>query len=87
MLAHSIIFLPLSLTAILLSPQSGWAQPTQNETERTAELLATLLDAGRVVIERNQPLINDSRRGTRASHRMSLRSWFSMSSSASRRST
>lgn len=63
MLAHSIIFLPLSLTAILLSPQSGWAQPTQNETERTAELLATLLDAGRVVIERNQPLINDSRRG------------------------
>lgn len=67
MLARSIVFLPLGLMAILLWPQSGWAQPSQKETERTAELLATLLDAGRVVIERNQPLINDSRRGTRAS--------------------
>jgi general secretion pathway protein A len=63
MLVLSNVFLPLGLMAMLLLPQSGWAQPSQKETERTAELLATFLDAGRVVIERNQPLINDSRRG------------------------
>jgi len=63
MLVRSIVFLPLSFMLMLLSSPNGWAQPSQKETERTAELLATLLDAGRVVIERNQPLINDSRRG------------------------
>ena len=31
--------------------------------ERTAQLLVTLLDAGRLVVERNQPLINDPRKG------------------------
>lgn len=61
--ARSIAFLLFGLMAILVWPHYGWAQPSQKETERTAELLATLLDAGRVVIERNQPLINDSRRG------------------------
>ncbi len=39
------------------------SEVTQQETERAAELLATLLNAGRVVVERNQPLINDPRKG------------------------
>ncbi|MDH4083088.1 MAG: DUF3365 domain-containing protein [Nitrospira sp.] len=57
------IILSLGLMLILLCAQSGLAQTSQKETERTAELLATLLDAGRVVVEQNQPLINDPRRG------------------------
>jgi hypothetical protein len=57
------IFLPLGLVLALLCPQSGWSQTAQKEAEQTAALLATLLNAGRVVIERNQPLINDSGRG------------------------
>ena len=57
------IFLPLGLVLVLLCPQSGWSQTAQKEAEQTAALLATLLNAGRVVIERNQPLINDSGRG------------------------
>jgi hypothetical protein len=57
------IFLPLGLVLVLLCPQSGWSQTSQKEAEQTAALLATLLNAGRVVIERNQPLINDSGRG------------------------
>lgn len=63
MLARSLILLSFGLMAMFLWPHCGWAQPSQKETERTAELLATLLDAGRVVVERNQSLINDARRG------------------------
>lgn len=57
------VFLPFGLTWVLLFFSNSWAQASQKESERTAELLATLLDAGRVVVERNQPLINDPRRG------------------------
>lgn len=57
------IFLPLGLVLVLLCPQSGWSQTSQKEAEQTAALLATLLNAGRVVIERNQSLINDSAKG------------------------
>ena len=53
------IFLPLGLVLVLLCPQSGWSQTSQKEAEQTAALLATLLNAGRVIVERNQPLIND----------------------------
>ena len=42
-----------------LCPQIGWTQDSRKEIEQTAELLTTLLDAGRVVVERNQSLIND----------------------------
>jgi hypothetical protein len=53
------IFLPLGLVLVLLCPQSGWSQASQKEAEQTAALLATLLNAGRVIVERNQSLIND----------------------------
>ncbi len=56
-------FLPLGLVLVLLCPQSGWSQTSQKETEQTAALLATFLNAGRVVIERNQSLINDPGKG------------------------
>lgn len=57
------VFLPFGLIWVLLASSNSWAQASQKESERTAELLATLLDAGRVVVERNQPLINDPRKG------------------------
>jgi hypothetical protein len=56
-------FLSLSLGMILLWPQISWAQTSQKETEQAAELLATFLNAGRVVVERNQSLINDPQKG------------------------
>lgn len=59
MLIRSKIPLPLGLVLVVLCSQIGWAQTSQKETEKTAELLASLLNAGRVIIERNQSLIND----------------------------
>jgi hypothetical protein len=53
----------ISLSLSLLCPQVGWTQDWHKETEQAAQLLTTLLNAGRVVIERNQSLINDPRRG------------------------
>ncbi|MBX3301138.1 MAG: DUF3365 domain-containing protein [Nitrospira sp.] len=47
------------LVLSLLCPQIGWTQDSRKEIEQTAELLTTLLNAGRVVVERNQSLIND----------------------------
>jgi general secretion pathway protein A len=57
------VFLLLGVMSVVLCPRNSWPQVTQQETERAAELLATLLNAGRVVVERNQPLINDPRKG------------------------
>ncbi len=51
--------LSLGLVFTLIGSQSIWAQTSQSEVEQTAELLATFLNAGRVVVERNQTLIND----------------------------
>jgi general secretion pathway protein A len=53
------IFLSLGLILVLLWPQISWAQAFRKEAEQTAEFLGTFLNAGRVVIERNQSLIND----------------------------
>lgn len=63
MIVPSKRWLLLSLVSVLLWPQSGWAQTVQKETEQTAEFLATLLNAGRVIVERNQSLINDPGKG------------------------
>jgi hypothetical protein len=60
------IFLRFSLALVLFSPQVGLAQPVQREMEQAAELLATLLNAGRVVVEQNQLLINDPGKGDKA---------------------
>jgi general secretion pathway protein A len=59
----SQLFLSLSLTAALLGGLTNWAHGAQAETEQAAELLATFLNAGRVVVEQNQSLINDPRKG------------------------
>jgi general secretion pathway protein A len=55
----------LGLIVPLLCPQIGWAQdsPKDKELEQTAQFLTTLLNAGRLVVERNQSLINDPVKG------------------------
>jgi general secretion pathway protein A len=63
MIVLTKVFLPLGLTLVLLGSQNALAQTSQKETEQTAQLLATLLDAGRVIVEQNQSLINDPRKG------------------------
>jgi len=59
MIVLSKVCLSLGLVFTLTGFQSVWAQTSQSEVEQTAELLATFLNAGRVVVERNQTLIND----------------------------
>jgi len=59
----SQLFLCLIITALLLSGLTSLAHGDQTETEQAAELLATFLNAGRVVVEHNQSLINDPRKG------------------------
>lgn len=56
-------FSALGLILVLFWSQTGWAQSSPTQTEQTAELLATLFNAGRVVVERHQSLINDPRIG------------------------
>ena len=46
-----------------LCPQIGWTENLHKEHEHTAQLLTNLLNAGRVVVEQNQTLINDPSRG------------------------
>ena len=41
----------------------GWAQAPREEIEKTAQHLATLLNVGRLIVERNQTRINDPRIG------------------------
>jgi len=50
---------------LLFHPQTGWAQDSHKELEQTAQLLTAFLNAGRLVVERNQPLINDSGKGNK----------------------
>lgn len=50
---------------LLLAPHSPAWGVSEMEARRTAQLLAVLLDAGRVVIDRNQTLIDDPRRGAK----------------------
>ncbi|MDH4153904.1 MAG: DUF3365 domain-containing protein [Nitrospira sp.] len=57
------ILLRFSLGLVLCSPQVGLAQTSQQEIKQAAELLATFLNAGRLVVEQNQSLINDPRKG------------------------
>ena len=63
MIVLSKLLLPLGLVLVVLWPQNSLAQTSRTEAELTAQLLTTLLNAGRVVVERNQPLINDSGKG------------------------
>src|SRR5262245_61835554 len=59
MIVLSKACLSLGLVFTLIGFQSVWAQTSQGEVEQTAQLLATFLNVGRVVVERNQSLIND----------------------------
>ena len=55
----------LTLLGMLLPSHHVVFAMTRVEAEETARLLATLLDAGRVVIDRNQSLIDDPHRGNK----------------------
>ncbi|MBH0188775.1 MAG: DUF3365 domain-containing protein [Nitrospira sp.] len=60
---HACLFAVLSLMPVLLWWNSGWAQTRQQESEQTAYYLTTLLNVGRLIVERHQPLINDPQKG------------------------
>ena len=63
MISRVVSFISLSLVFFLVWSSIGWAQAPREEIEKTAEHLATLLNVGRLIVERNQTLINDPRIG------------------------
>jgi hypothetical protein len=63
MKSRAFLFISLHLVFFLTCPIIGWAQAPREETEKTAQHLATLLNVGRLIVERNQTLINDPRMG------------------------
>lgn len=60
---HTCLRIVLILASMLLWWNLSWAQTPRAEREHTAQSLATLLNVGRLVVERNQPLINDPQKG------------------------
>ena len=58
-----LLLLALACTLLLIAHPA--AAVDRVEAEETARLLAALLDAGRVVIDRNQSLIDDQHRGNK----------------------
>jgi len=65
MKSRVFLFISLSLVFNLAWSSIGWAQAPREETEKTAQHLATLLNVGRLIVERNQTLINDPRVGNK----------------------
>lgn len=63
MISRVVSFISLSLAFFLVWSSIGWAQAPREEIEKTAQHLATLLNVGRLIVERNQTLINDPRIG------------------------
>ena len=63
MKSRVLLFISLSLMFFLAWSSIGWAQAPREEIEKTAQHLAMLLNVGRLIIERNQTLINDARKG------------------------
>lgn len=57
------LLIALNLTCIVAWCTLGWAQGDREGSERTAQYLTTLLNVGRLVVDRNQALINDPRKG------------------------
>lgn len=60
------LWFPIILLGLTLGAWSAQASPPERlraEAEETARLLAKLLQAGRLVIEQNQPLIDDPHKG------------------------
>jgi len=60
-----VSLIPFSLVFLFIWSSIGWAQTFREQTEKTAHLLATLLNVGRLIIERNQSLIDDPRIGNK----------------------
>ena len=63
MISRAVSFISLSLVFFLTCSSIGRAQAPREETETTAQHLATLLNVGRLIVERNQTRINDPRKG------------------------
>ena len=63
MKSRTFLFISLNLVFFLTCPNIGWTQAHREETEKTAQHLAALLNVGRLIVERNQTLINDPRIG------------------------
>ena len=61
--SRPFVFISLSLVFFLTWSTIGWAQALREEAEQTAQHLAALLHVGRLIVERNQTLINDPRKG------------------------
>ncbi len=57
------LFISMSFMFVLVWSSIVWAQALREETEKTAQQLATLLNVGRLIVDRNQTLINDPRKG------------------------
>jgi hypothetical protein len=55
----------LNLACMLMWWNVGWSQMHHEENEQTARHLTTLLNVGRLVVDRNQALINDPRKGNK----------------------
>ena len=63
MKSRVLLFISLSFMFVLVWSSIVWAKGPREEIEKTAQHLAMLLNVGRLIIERNQPLINDARKG------------------------
>ena len=63
MKSRVLLFISLSLVFFLTWSSIGWSQAPREEAETTAQHLATLLNVGRLIVDRNQTLINDPRKG------------------------
>ena len=65
MKSRAFLFISMSLVFFLTWPSIGRAQAPREEIEKTAHHLATLLNVGRLIVERNQTLIDDPRIGNK----------------------
>jgi general secretion pathway protein A len=60
-----LLLISPSLVFFLTWSSISWAQAPREEIENTAQHLATLLNVGRLIVQRNQGLINDPRIGNK----------------------
>jgi hypothetical protein len=60
-----LLLISPSLVFFLTWSSISWAQAPREEIENTAQHLATLLNVGRLIVQRNQALINDPRIGNK----------------------
>lgn len=63
MIVRSKILRLFGVVLPLLCPQIGWTQNLPKDMEQTAQLLTAFLNAGRLVVDRHQSVINDPGKG------------------------